>query len=471
MVTLIGGIAYINLEFRGDRKKHIELELKKLESITTNVHRIDAVLEPYCGHLGCGKSHIKAVELAIEKDWDSVLIVEDDMKFTEPATTLVPRIQEVFDISWDVLLLGYGHKHIIPSTYSFLDKVITSTCAHAYIVRKHYYQTLLKNFQTSVWAMTNELREHMNKCKIENTPITKLHYCSAIDQGWFSLQGKDTFYVCNPQLGIQGDQTYSDNNCSIETQKNRLECIAKLNNNLFSMEHKLSELDTDITTKLDTVNYRIATYDNLSYYINDNSFEWHINNGLSKPYGNNKDLDIVIRYLRDHPDRNRTYIDIGSHVGTTILPYSRLFKHAYGYEPHYENFFLAQNNISLNNITNCIIKNCAVSDKNTTGKSIKCGTNSGCYVFMEDLSSNTRSLRIDDEGIEDVDFIKISIQGGEFYALKGAIHTINTFKPLLQIDTHHLSDIYFDVTSREVNTFISSLGYTSIGNNFYKFTS
>jgi GR25 family glycosyltransferase involved in LPS biosynthesis len=214
MSSIPNGVVYINLSHRKDRKDHIERELQKLEQ--KNVHRIDAFLEPFCGHLGCGKSHVKALELAIEQNWDSVLIVEDDLIFKVDSTELRDRLNDLKNISWDVVLLGLGHHILKDSEYDFLKRIVRCTCAHGYIVRKHYYQTLLSNFQNAVEKMKNELVEHLK----ENT--IKLNQCSAIDQEWFSLQEKDTFYVFVPELAVQKGELYSDNNCSIEHQQNKI---------------------------------------------------------------------------------------------------------------------------------------------------------------------------------------------------------------------------------------------------------
>jgi GR25 family glycosyltransferase involved in LPS biosynthesis len=219
---MIEGIVYINLEYRKDRKAHIVSELANLAPLCTNVHRIDAVLEPFCGHIGCGKSHVKALELAIEQNWDSVLIVEDDLQFTQPVDELLSKLTDIFTIEWDVILLGHGYTRLIPSNYEFLQKCLRTTCAHGYIVRKSYYPTLLECFNTSVKKMTLELEKHSITCKQNQVPLTKLNICSAIDQEWFSLQQKDIFYCFVPVLGIQRKELYSDNNCSIEKQTNKI---------------------------------------------------------------------------------------------------------------------------------------------------------------------------------------------------------------------------------------------------------
>ncbi len=96
------------------------------------------------------------------------------------------------------------------------------TTTSGYIVKRHYYETLLNNFKESVEVMKNELKQHIQNCEQQNIPVRKLKNCSAIDRYWFPLQRRDTFYITNPVIGKQSCG-YSDNNCSHEYQKMMME--------------------------------------------------------------------------------------------------------------------------------------------------------------------------------------------------------------------------------------------------------
>jgi len=211
---MFDAVVYINLDFRVDRRKSVLQEITKLSHITENVHRVDAVLDTLCGHIGCGKSHIKAIELAIENDWNSVLIIEDDMQLEGDLSVL----DKLDNISWDVILLGYAYGHNTPSETSFLLKAKGCTTTIAYIIRKHYYRTLLENFKESVVIMQSQLDKHSKEYLEKNLEVPKLNECTAIDQHWRPLQDKDTFYVLEPKIAIPNKELYSDNNCSIQHQ-------------------------------------------------------------------------------------------------------------------------------------------------------------------------------------------------------------------------------------------------------------
>ena len=218
---MFDAVVYINLQHRTDRKEFILHEIQKIKNINEDqIYRIDAVLEPMCGHIGCGKSHIKALELAIQNNWQSVLILEDDFYFTEhyEGENSFNKIQ---NLEWDVMLLAQGYHCNQDSEYAFLKKARRATTASGYIVRQHYYTILLDNFKGSISTMEQEFKKHSENCVAQNAPISKLNICSAIDQYWFSLQERDTFYMFDPPIGSQRP-IWSDNNYSYEYQANKI---------------------------------------------------------------------------------------------------------------------------------------------------------------------------------------------------------------------------------------------------------
>ena len=76
-------IAYINLKHRKDRKNHILKELKRLKVDKKKLHRVEARFTPFNGHLGCALSHIDALDFAIKKNLNNILILEDDCFFID----------------------------------------------------------------------------------------------------------------------------------------------------------------------------------------------------------------------------------------------------------------------------------------------------------------------------------------------------------------------------------------------------
>lgn len=216
-----------------------------------------------------------------------------------------------------------------------------------------------------------------------------------------------------------------------------------------------------------------ASYDGLQYTTDDQVFIWHINNGKSEPYP--RELDIVKRYLRQFPSRNGTFIDVGGHIGTTSLPYSRLFRNVIAFEPNKKSFDFFNINIQSNKIQNITLYNKGVYHKTTKCVCIPhAGGNSGCYYIKEYEEGDIDVISIDDLGISDpIDFIKIDTEGSELHVLLGAINTIKKWSPLIQVETNQCSSTYFGYDKSKIYNFMKELGYVAFdddGNNplFYK---
>jgi hypothetical protein len=102
--------------------------------------------------------------------------------------------------------------------------------------------------------------------------------------------------------------------------------------------------------------------------------------------------------------------------------------------------------------------------------------NSGSFQLVDDefVAVNHKkariydipSKRLDDFGLNDVDMIKIDVEGWEFEVLKGAEQTIRRCQPILMVEYTHgggrenKSMHTYDVA--EYQAFVDSLGYREI---------
>ena len=184
-------VLYINLESRKDRKIHVEKELNKIgvESTRFNAIRLSN------GALGCSLSHVKCLEIAKKNNWDHLLIVEDDIKFLNP--TLFKEQLNTFlsnHASWDVVLFAGNNMppyHVIDNSCVQVNRCQTTT---GYLVKSHYYDTLIGNIKEGIHKLMKEPGNH------------KLY---AIDKYWFNLQEKHKWYLITP-LTVTQQEGYSD---------------------------------------------------------------------------------------------------------------------------------------------------------------------------------------------------------------------------------------------------------------------
>lgn len=174
MDEYIEKVIYINLKDRTDRKKTCEETLNKLFS-KDKIIRLDAIKHKK-GQIGCALSHLKCLELAIENNWENVLIVEDDILWTKDSIDIFIKL---IKNPYDVIVLGGTFIYYNPFNYH----LYSCTAANSYIVNKKYVKTLFKFWNSKM------------------NDLIKNNY--TIDQSWKELQWKDNWKIVYPPIFIQ----------------------------------------------------------------------------------------------------------------------------------------------------------------------------------------------------------------------------------------------------------------------------
>jgi hypothetical protein len=198
----------INLDRRPERLVEAKEELKKIG--IDDVNRFKAI-ENEIGLIGCGMSHKRCIELAIENDWNFVAIFEDDVIFPNPEKC-TELIDKYMNYHFDVLFLGCQ----VLDGYMAGDDIIRvkkAYCLHGYIVRSHYYRKFLINLQNGLQIKKNNIRHHDGNCDV---------YIN-------ELIPHDRWYCLSPCQASQRDG-YSDNFLRWSSQKDNIFC-PKLKNN------------------------------------------------------------------------------------------------------------------------------------------------------------------------------------------------------------------------------------------------
>lgn len=183
-------IIYINLEKRSDRREQIENELRGFE---LQYHRFEAIYDS-SGIVGCTKSHLAVLKLAKERGWKSVLIMEDDFTFLVTRKEFEKEIEQLNTENYDVCMLAYRLLESEDLKCDFLQKVVSAQTASAYIVREHYYDSLIQCFEEALVRLVQ----------------TGEHWNFANDQYWKGLQRTDNWVCTKTRIGKQRPG-YSDN--------------------------------------------------------------------------------------------------------------------------------------------------------------------------------------------------------------------------------------------------------------------
>ncbi len=167
---------------------------------------------------------------------------------------------------------------------------------------------------------------------------------------------------------------------------------------------------------------------------------------------------------------NDTILDIGANIGIyTILLNKYKNCATYSFEPIKYTFNLLKKNIKVNNV-NAKIYNVGLSDKNKVEKFYFNRKEIGASS-MRDIrkdKENTSILKcnimklddfIEKEGITNIDFIKIDIEGAELFALMGGGMNIKKHKPIIFCEMLRKWTKKFDYHPNDIINLLKSFGY------------
>jgi len=193
-MELLKNTFYINLEHRTDRLAHVKEELAKLGIEGERINAVKAKV----GAIGCTLSHVRCIEFAKQRDYDYVFICEDDITFTNPQLLLknLTKFHEQDNLMWDMIIIGGNNVPPYMKINENCVRVFYCQTTTGYIIKKSYYDTLLKNF-----------KESANLLMKNPTEQGKKKY--ALDIYWKRLQIQDFWYMITPPTVLQYEN-YSD---------------------------------------------------------------------------------------------------------------------------------------------------------------------------------------------------------------------------------------------------------------------
>lgn len=127
------------------------------------------------GQLGCLLSHINVLKDAIDKKYENILILEDDIIISDSFNKRIHEIKELMDKDWNIIYLGVSQRnwdniHIYNNFYTAKE----TTGTFAYIINSSFYETLLNKFKNINKPVDNYLVE------IQETYMMKVVYPNII---------------------------------------------------------------------------------------------------------------------------------------------------------------------------------------------------------------------------------------------------------------------------------------------------
>lgn len=153
------------------------------------------------------------------------------------------------------------------------------------------------------------------------------------------------------------------------------------------------------------------------------------------------------------PKEGDTVIDIGAHIGRYTIPSSKKVGNTgkvVAIEADPENFELLKRNIALNKLTNVLTLNYAVFSTRTRMKLYEQSASAKYNSLMLARAAKTKNyvevnadtldniLKLNE--VNQVNWIKIDVEGAEFEVLKGSAETLSSEDLSLFIEIHNIED-------------------------------
>ena len=154
----------------------------------------------------------------------------------------------------------------------------------------------------------------------------------------------------------------------------------------------------------------------------------HIGEVLSgKDYYEDEFINIC---LMNVPTKRRTAIDIGANIGTWSIPLAQNFKQVYSFEPQPEVFQILKKNVSR--FSNITCKKMALGNFNGTS-CMRIGDTPNNYGSTGLSNSGDQVIinKLDNFRLNDIDFMKIDVEGAEKMVIFGAQETIKRCRPVI----------------------------------------
>jgi len=145
------------------------------------------------GQLGCILSHINIIKDAVDKNYKSILILEDDIILSSSFKDRLSEIKDLMKNNWSILYLGAGQYEW--SNINIQDNIYIankSTGTFAYMIHESFYQTLLNTFEKMEKPVDNYLAE-LQKCNVFKVVYPNMIFCD-LEHSNISMRRKNNVW-------------------------------------------------------------------------------------------------------------------------------------------------------------------------------------------------------------------------------------------------------------------------------------
>jgi FkbM family methyltransferase len=181
--------------------------------------------------------------------------------------------------------------------------------------------------------------------------------------------------------------------------------------------------------------------------------------------------------LEQHVPVGGTFVDVGAHIGWYSLKAAKAVGpkgRVIAVEPNHETLLRLRDNIRASGASAVIVVapvacydsettvNFFAAPRANTGESSLSSTNASQQGAVA-ASYQVRARRLDDvmreAGVTRVDAVKIDVEGAEFLVLKGAVETLDRYRPVVAVELIDRQLKSLGASVEEVMAFMRSHGY------------
>ena len=155
----------------------------------------------------------------------------------------------------------------------------------------------------------------------------------------------------------------------------------------------------------------------------------------------------IINWAFPYVKKYRTYIDVGANNGDTSVPFVDKFQKIIAFEPNLNTFVqipepIEKYNVALTDYigtTTLVIPDSTKNPEHGSVAKRRISNWSGDRFTV-------MTCTLDDYNFTEVDFIKIDVEQGELEVIKGAMKTIEKYKPVIMFENKRSeNDIIIDI--------------------------
>ncbi len=188
---------------------------------------------------------------------------------------------------------------------------------------------------------------------------------------------------------------------------------------------------------------------------------------------------MLCSYLKE----NSIFLDAGANLGWYSLNLCRQYPHlhSYAFEPILETYNRLRRNVELNRLNNCSTFQIGLSDENKKVSFFYNIEESGASSMVDlreagtakEVECEVRCLDdfIESENMKGLDFIKCDVEGSELLVFRGALKSIQKYKPVIFSEMLRKWSAKFNYHPNDIICLLGDIGYQCYvlaGNNKLK---